>query len=179
MKPKTAGRLGGVNRTAIPFELAQDIPNPGARNAFAGITSGAKIMTMRGLRRIEALKPGDRIVTRSAGAVPVTRIERRSFLSRAVYILAGSIGHHQKDRDTLLPASQCVLLRDWRASVLTGKPAALLPALSLVDGEFIRDLGVMPLSVIRVFCAAPQVIYADGMELGTADAIPSEVRTAA
>lgn len=173
MKPKTAGREGGTIRPAIPIEQFESTNHHYPDTDLTGVTLGSAVMTLRGLRRVETLSPGDRIVTRSAGALPIERIKRCSFVTRAVYIIAGSMGHHQRDRDTLLPAAQCVLLRDWRAKALTGQETALVPARALVDGEFVRDLGYMPVSVIRLFCAAPHVIYADGMELGTADAAPS------
>ncbi len=40
----------------------------------------------------------------------------------------------------------------------------------LVDHEFVRDLGFLPMTLYRVICDTPQVLYADGLELGTADA---------
>lgn len=173
MKPKTAGHEGGMRRLSIPIETEEtdDISNPNTEE-MSGITPGACVMTPQGLRPVDTLRIGNRIVTRSAGAVPITRIERRSFVTRAIYIIAGSLGHYQRDRDTLLPASQCVLVRDWRAYAFARTDTALVPAHALVDGEFVRDIGTLPVSVIRVFCATPQVFYADGMELGTADATP-------
>jgi len=172
MKPKTAGRAVDASHPAFPIE--RDLAAHAAHlcTGMTGITPGSSVMTLRGLRPVETLCPGDRVVTRSSGALPISHIERVSLVSRAVYILSGSFGHHQRDRDTLLPAAQCVLLRDWRAKVFTGQSTALLRARDLVDGEFVRDLGIIPMSVIRIFCATPQVIYADGMELGTADVAP-------
>ncbi|MEM1350981.1 MAG: Hint domain-containing protein [Pseudomonadota bacterium] len=178
MKPKTAGRAGGAKHPAFPIELARNAPHMPQRLDFNGVTTGARIMTLSGLKPIDTIRPGDRIVTRDAGAQPVLRIEHRSFVTRTVYVIAGSFGHHQRDQDTMLPGAQHVLVRDWRAQALTGCPVALLPAQTLVDGEFVRDLGAMPLSVIRIFCAEPQVFYADGMELATSDAGQTAMRAA-
>jgi hypothetical protein len=41
----------------------------------------------------------------------------------------------------------------------------------LVDNEFIMDLGVKETTIYQVFCdGGPHILYADGLELGTADA---------
>ena len=37
------------------------------------------------------------------------------------------------------------------------------------DGDMIRDLGLTPVTLYRIFCDQPQIINADGLELGTAD----------
>ena len=45
-----------------------------------------------------------------------------------VRIKAGSLGHTRPGHDTVLPAHQKVLLRDWRlAQALFGAPQALAP----------------------------------------------------
>ncbi len=137
----------------------------------AGIVEGALVVTPRGIVRIEDLRPGDRLVSRSHGIVPLLRIEQRSLVTRGIYVFAGSIGHYRSDRDTLLPSGQPVMVRDWRAKALFGKSEAVVPALHLVDGEHVRDLGFMPMTVYRLFSRGPEVIYADGMELGTSDAL--------
>lgn len=141
-----------------------------------GFVYGARILTMKGARRVEDIRPGDHLITRGNGAVPVQRIEQKSMVVPAVYVIAGSIGHHQPDVDTLLPATQTVLLRDWRSMALAGTRETMVEVRQLVDGEFVRDIGLQTLTLHRIYCAAPQVLYADGMELGTADASAVSVR---
>ncbi|MFK7746142.1 MAG: Hint domain-containing protein, partial [Roseobacter sp.] len=161
------------SRFADPIASASTrIPRPEA-GCLPGIVADALIMTMRGACAIQDLRAGDRVITRGNGAVPVLQIEQQSVVARAVYVLASSLGHHRADRDTLLCAHQTVLVRDWRARVCAGVPEVLKYAGDLVDGEFVRDLGFQPMTLYRVFCAEPQVLYADGMELGSADSIPS------
>jgi hypothetical protein len=46
---------------------------------------------------------------------------------------------------------------------------ALVAARTLVDGEFIRDLGQQEHTLIQLFCDAPHILYADGLEVSTAD----------
>ncbi|WP_299776771.1 Hint domain-containing protein [uncultured Roseobacter sp.] len=169
MKPKTAGRVGSEH-----CPTGHGAPRD---HRFAGLVSGAQILTLKGERPVETLRTGDHVLTRS-GAVPVIRIDIVSVIAPAVYVIAGSLGHSRPDRDALLTAHQTIHLRDWRALAFCGANKALVEAACLVDGEFVRDLGQQLVTLHRIFCAAPQVIYADGLELGTADTagVPSFTR---
>lgn len=170
MKPKTAGCDDG--RLHPADQRASITPLPVVPNALnvTGFVHDARIITMRGQCRVQDLKHGDRVVSRDQGSVVIRRIEQVSCIARAIYVLAGSLGHIQQDRDSLLPAGQPVLVRDWRARTFGHGKAALMRAGDLVDHEFVRDLGFLPMTLYRVICDTPQVLYADGLELGTADA---------
>lgn len=169
---KMARGTGGIDRlTGCCGSPGANTDPRGLAQGMTGIARGAQIVTTDGLRLIQHLAAGDRIITRGQGAVTVRRIEQRSVITRATYILAGSLSHSRPQSDSLLPSAQTVFIRDWRAQALGGRAALLLRAGDLVDGEFVRDLGLHPMTVYRVFCNAPQVIYADGLEMGTADAV--------
>lgn len=140
---------------------------PPLRASATGILHGAKVITTRGVRLVQDLRARDLIITRANGVVPIEWIERQSLIARAVYVVAGSIGHRNKERDTILPADHPVLVRDWRARVFGKRTETLIRAKHLVDGEYVRDIGLQTMTVYRIQCATPQVIYADGMELGT------------
>lgn len=137
-----------------------------------GFVHNAQIVTTTGSKRIQDLRPEQHVISRGNGAIAVQHIEVLSIVTRAVYILAGSLGHSRGNRDTMLPAAQTVLLRDWRAHVWRGQPTLILPASELVDGEFVRDLGLQVVTLYKVYCNTPQIVYADGLELGTADLAP-------
>ncbi|MEM9577256.1 MAG: Hint domain-containing protein [Pseudomonadota bacterium] len=141
---------------------------PPLRAPATGVLRDAKVITTRGMRTVQDLCPGELVVTRSNGVVPIDRIEQQSLVARAIYVIAGSIGHRHKNRDTVLPADQEILIRDWRAHALCRRAEAFIRAKHLVDGEYVRDIGLQPMTVYRIHCAQPQVIYADGMELGSA-----------
>jgi hypothetical protein len=162
MKPKTAGRVDGDSR--FTGHLAR------AASPFSGLVSDARIFTSDGEFAVQHLRVGDRLITRQ-GMIPITRIETFSLVTRAVYVIAGSLGHNRPDRDSFLSADQTVLLRDWRARAFGHAQEVLVPAKALIDGEFVRDLGMQPMTLHRIFCDGPQVIYADGMELGSADTL--------
>ena len=179
MKPKTAGRgygkshVMGSNGPTARFATEDNV------SLHSGLTADAQVVTLRGLCTVQDLRPGDRVVTRGQGAVAVTAVAHHSVVTRAVYVIAGSLGHHRPDRDTLLPAGQTIHVRDWRAQALNNSHSVTVTAAALVDGEYVRDIGFMPLALYRIFCAQPQIIYADGMELGTAGTCAAAVKTAA
>ncbi|WP_227267815.1 Hint domain-containing protein [Roseobacter weihaiensis] len=176
MTPKTAWRTCFESLSAPLFLAAKSSQ---ASALTSGFVENARILTMKGSCPVQSLAVGDRVITRSHGASTVERIEQCSLLTPAVYVIAGSLGHHRPEQDSLLPAGQPVLVRDWRARALTGQPEALCCAQTLVDGEFVRDIGLQTVTLYRVFCGSSQVVYADGMELGTADVMAGAAKLAA
>lgn len=165
MIPEAQGQFF-IRTTPVPLQrstVAADADQP------VGILRGARIITTNGLRCVQDMRVGDLVISRDNGVIPVDRIEQRSLIASAIYVIAGSIGHRNQTRDTVLPSEQPVLVRDWRARAFTRQPEAVMQAQELVDGEYVRNIGLQPMTVFRLYCAAPQVLYADGMELGTAD----------
>ncbi len=163
MKPRTVGRP--------PVSLRAATRDDAAQPSYAGLISGAQLLTLNGELSVDVLRVGDHILTRS-GAVPIRRIDVVSALVPSVYVIAGSLGHSRTDRDALLSADQLVFLRDWRAAALSGQRTALLQARALVDGEFVRDVGLQLVTLYRIYCQSPQILFADGLDLGTADTAP-------
>lgn len=157
-----------TSRAAEDATRFRDAHAHGASGSFHGLIEGAQLLTLKGERSVESLRPGDHILSR-AGAVPVVRIDVLSAVVPAVYVLAGSLGHSRTDRDALLTADQIVHLSDWRAAALCGQQSALVTARDLVDGEFVRDVGQQLVTLYRLYCPRPQILFADGLELCTAD----------
>ncbi len=168
MTPETKGKIS-TDTVRYYGQDARFAPVvPPLRAPATGVLRDAKVITTRGLRNVQDLCVGELVVTRSNGVVPIDSIEQQSLVARAIYVIAGSIGHRHKNRDTILPADQEILIRDWRAHALFRRSEAFVRAKNLVDGEYVRDIGLHPMTVYRIHCAEPQVIYADGMELASA-----------
>ncbi len=156
MKPNSVGRAVGQSPKPHP------IFTPAIQ---AGFVSGAILLTQDGEMPVEFLSPGDRIITRDAGMVRLESIHHQDVLTRAISFAAGSLGHTRPDQDLTLPASQIVLIRDWRAQAMFGVQQAWVRADALIDGEFIRDLGPQEMRLHQLHFAAPHVVYAGGLEL--------------
>jgi hypothetical protein len=128
-----------------------------------------------GMRAVESLKAGDFVVT-NAGMQRLVGTVQLARVTAAVYVLAGSQGHRSRQRDSLLPAGQPILVRDWRARAFKGTAQALVPAGDLIDGEYLRDLGQVPLTFYQLSFARPVILHADGLELPCATACPQPGR---
>ncbi|MEO9683045.1 MAG: Hint domain-containing protein [Tateyamaria sp.] len=154
MKPNTVGR-----------ELSGRMPPLRTEICHVGLVSGTLLMTADGELPVEYLSPGDRIITRNAGLVPLSAIESVRVRDEAVKISAGSLGDTKPSHHVMVPAAQMVLVRDWRAKAMRGAAQAVMPAGCLIDDEYITSLGQRDMTLVRLGFHAPYVIYADGLEL--------------
>ncbi|WP_299029552.1 Hint domain-containing protein [uncultured Sulfitobacter sp.] len=161
MKPKTVGRVGG------------DTPQTGHYAPYAtrdtGLLQGTTLLTLEGEMPVEFISVGDKIITRDSGIARVEHIQRTTRKVHTIALAAGSLGHTRPERDATLAGDQMCLIRDWRAQALFGADRALVAARTLVDGEFIRDLGMQEQTLFQIFCDGPHILYADGLEVSTAD----------
>jgi len=162
MKPNTVGRVDGNDRPAGQFTPYAVLDT--------GLLHGTTLLTLDGEIPVEFLSVGDKLITRDTGLSKVMHIQRSTRNIHTISFAAGSLGHTRPERDALLAGDQMVLIRDWRARALFNSERALVAARSLVDGEFITDLGLKETTIYQIFCDGPHILYAEGLELGTADA---------
>ena len=167
MKPKTVGRVSGGETPATRTSISH-----------VGLVAGAIVLTADGEIPVEYLSPGDRIITRNAGMVKLASVETVRMTAEAVKIAAGSLGHTRPQHNVMLPASQMVLVRDWRAKALRGAAQAVMPAGCLIDDEYITSLGPREMTLVKLGFDAPYVIYADGLELSVPAMAAKAVRAA-
>lgn len=148
--------------------LEQDSPS-----SSVGLLAGTRVLARRGNCRVETLLPGEDIITRDQGLVTCQAIKHHVCNSHAIWFAPGSLGDSRPVCDVILPADQPVLLRDWRAKALFDGSQTLVRAGTLVDGEFICNLGCqdMPLTILQFSQA--HIFYAGGLEVaGNAVASP-------
>lgn len=148
----------------------------GTGSDCVGFPRGTEIMTLAGALPVEALYPGDRVITRDAGAQTLRDITCHAVpvRSRFVRVSRDALGG-RPSCDMLLPADQRMLLRDWRAQALYGTPAARVPISRLVDGEFLRWTEDRPEALLRLRFDHCHIVYANGLELFSADPVTAEV----
>ncbi|MBR9892396.1 hypothetical protein GYB14_11910 [bacterium] len=162
MEPKTVRRDGTTGGATVP---ARHIVTSQTLNA---LIAGTVVLTLEGAIPVEYLSPGDRVITRDSGTAMLSAIHSRKQRMKLVAIRAGTLGNSRPDSDAVLPATQEILVRDWRAKTLFGAERALVPAERLADGEFIRVIGTREVSVVELCFDAPHILYADGLELASA-----------
>ena len=152
MEPKTVGRTQGAE---APKALVQ----------HQGLCAGSIVLTLKGETPVEAIRVGDRVITRDSGTAVVRSVAQRTVVTQLIEVAAGSLGQNRPENDTVLPGGQSILIRDWRAEAMFGSKQALVPAAQLVDGEFIRDLGLREAVVYEIGFDDGHIVYADGLEL--------------
>lgn len=166
----------------IPKTVA-DNPAQSGRNGpspytMAGLVSGTLIRSGDGDIPIEFLSPGDRLISRIHGMVTLNGIKVRHTTAKVVRIAPGALAPDIPKHATMMPATQSVFLRGARAKAVSNQSQAVVPAGNLVDGTSVCDLGMRPLTLIRLVFDRPEVIYADGIEVAI-NTLASELQKAA
>ena len=130
-----------------------------------GVVMGTPVMTVDGEIPVEYLNVGDRIITR-AGVCKLASVSVRVDRgTQMVRIGAGTLGHDRPCAETLVPADQMILIRDWRAKALYGAAQVLVAAARLADGAQIRIETVAEARVFTLGFDADVVLFAGGLEI--------------
>ncbi|EAQ11285.1 MULTISPECIES: Hint domain-containing protein [Maritimibacter] len=118
----------------------------------SGLGLGTNVMTADGAIPVEFLTPGDRIVTRDAGLIDLTDIAVRTVpMGDLVRIRPSVLDEVGDGRDLVISARQKVLIRDWRAQAMFGKPAVLVEARKMADGAYFTHLtGAAPMRLFQL-----------------------------
>lgn len=132
---------------------------------LSGVAMGTRVATLDGLIAVEFLSTGDRVITRS-GARVLRAISAMPFVSKLVRIAPGALGHDRPGMPLVLGAATKVLLRDWRAQAMFGQTQALVAVTRLIDGQYVRALAGEKCRLFTLHFDEPEVIYADGVEIG-------------
>lgn len=152
MKPILIGSAGG-NITADRYIVPR------------GFAAGSIVLTLDGEIPVEHLTVGDRVITRDSGMAVISDIHATKVTCEMVAVMAGSLGHTRPDRDSVFPADQPILLRDWRAQAMYGRPQALSTMRELVDGEFVRLCPPQELILWQIGFENSHIVYVDGLEI--------------
>ena len=138
-----------------------------------GLASGTTVLTLDGILPVEFLTPGDRIVTRD-GAQRLSSIEVSLVQNaRVIRITEGTLGIDQPTGDMIVSPDQPIMIRDWRAKAMFGTATAMVPAMRLVDGEYIRAEVLAEARFYTLRFATEAVIYAGGLKLACVPALTS------
>ncbi|MGI3171432.1 Hint domain-containing protein [Pseudooceanicola sp. C21-150M6] len=140
---------------------------PAVDEAVRGLLPGTMVMTLEGEMPVEYLSIGDRIVTRDTGMARLSGIRVHRQRCATIVITGGSLGHNRPESDVVVPDTQEILIRDWRAQAIYGQKTALIPASRLVDGEYIRPAGMQTVTLFELVFEAEHIIYAGGLEIAS------------
>jgi hypothetical protein len=155
-----------------PLSAALRVADTGLATGPAALAPDSRILTLDGALPAEHLFPGDRVITRH-GARALADIVRVTLAAGTVIVevTRDALGG-RPERDVWLPAAQRILIRDWRAAAIYGQAQACVPAGQLADGDYIRLARLSrDVTGLALRFGRPEVVYADGLELASADAL--------
>lgn len=126
--------------------------------------SGTRIITPRGARAIETLRPGDKVMTRDHGLQPVRWIESRAVPGRGrfapVRFRAGSMPG--LETDLVVSPQHRMVFEGYRAEMLYGENEVFVAALHLVDARNVLREPRDAVTYHHLMFDAHEVIYAEG-----------------
>lgn len=130
-----------------------------------GLLGGCNVLTMHGYTPISELKAGDRVITRN-GLRVLRQLSVTTQTFRAISVGKGTLGYSRPTTEMLMAPDQEVMVRDWRAEVLFGEDAVIIPIERMVDGKYIAEERELKThSVYELRFDGEEVFYADGVEI--------------
>lgn len=167
---KDAHERAGFDMTDLTPITAGALVRTIGQAGLMAIAADAAVQTLDGSLPVAHLYPGDLVITRQ-GARAIAAIDQVTLpLGTAIVRLTKNALGGRPERDLWLPASQQILIRDWRAQAIYGQKQACVPAGQLADGEFIRiEVLETPMTGFALRFGRPAIFQADGLELVSAD----------
>ncbi len=153
-------------------EKGQVDTGSGAERISPCFTPGTMIATPKGERRVEDLKPGDRVITRDNGIQTIrwigntvigqTRLRYASYL-RPVLIRQGALGNGLPERDTLVSPNHRVLVSGDQTMFDTDEPEVLAAAKHLIGVRGVDVVEASNLRYIHFMCDRHEVVLSNGI----------------
>lgn len=163
--------LTNPGQTTTSIQFNQPNPNtqvnaplsPGDSGAPCFV-AGTLVDTPDGPRRVEALRPGDLVLTVDYGACPVQWVGGRTVRGTGrfapVRLRAGVLG---ATCDICVSPQHRVLISGWQAQLLFGEDEVLIPAGSLINGTTITSAPCDLVRYVHVFFDRHQLLSTSGL----------------
>ena len=175
---ETGGDTLALNGQAALSDVVYDVGNPengtitltdGTTVTFSNIeniicfTPGTLIATPFGPRAIEALQPGDLVLTRDRGPQPLRWIGKRTVPAQGnfapIEVSPGVLG----EGSLLVSPQHRMLFTGYRAELLFGESEVLVAAKHLVDGHSVRISPRKHVTYIHLMFDCHEIISANGL----------------
>lgn len=134
----------------------------------SGLVAGTRVATAIGWRPVEAIVPGDTVLTFDDGLMPVTRVTRSILWSDPascprhllpLHVPAGALGNQS---EMMLLPEQPVMLESDTAEEVFGDPFALMPAQALEGLRgIVRFKPAERVEVVSLCFETDQVVFAN------------------
>lgn len=142
-----------------------EMNNAAETTKVTGLLGTCNVLTMTGYKPIAELTAGERIITRN-GLRVLRELSVTTHTFRAVCVGKGTLGFSRPTTDMKIAPKQEVMVRDWRAEVLFGRDAVIVPIERMIDGKYIaEEAEVEAHNVFELRFDGEEVFYADGVEI--------------
>ena len=165
-----ASQVGLTGPESVNFTYTADNGSGISDTAFVTVTAipcftrGTLILTDRGERPVEDLRPGDLVATRDHGMQPLRWIGMRRVRAEGrfapVVIEAGTFGQHRR---LVVSPQHRVLLSHWRAEVMFGEDEVLVAACDLVNDRSVRVQAGGEVDYVHLLFDAHQIVFSEGL----------------
>ncbi|PID35328.1 MAG: type I secretion protein [Rhodobacterales bacterium] len=134
-------------------------------------TPGTLIATPTGERRVEDLRPGDRVITRDNGIQPIAWAGGRAMGCkelaqgphlRPILIRAGALGNNLPAQDLLVSPNHRVLVANERTALYFDEREVLASAKHLVDNKGIVQVDPTEVTYLHFMCERHEVVLSNG-----------------
>jgi hypothetical protein len=166
----------GVEMWVVQYQPANrhTVPNEPTSGGVICFTPGTRIQTPQGLRRVEDLCEGDKVLTKDNGPQEVCWTGARRMTGARLYampqlrpvrIRAGAFGIERPDDEFLVSPEHRMLVKGPIARALFNTPEVLVAARDLVNGTTIaQDVQLREVTYVHLLLPSHQVIWANGVE---------------
>lgn len=163
------GPVGGFPPVGVPLTVtaAQEGPDFQAASYATPVcfVAGTRVAVPGGLRAIETLRPGDPVVTRDQGVQPLRWIGQRTVRAEGrfapILFRPGALGN---DRPLLVSRQHRMRLGGWKAELMFGEAAVLVPAVHFVNGRDVVIAAGGWVTYVHLLFDTHQIVFAEGVE---------------
>ena len=137
-------------------------------------TPGTLIETEHGARRVESLRPGDRVLTKDNGPQEILWTGARRMTGARLYampnlrpvrIFADAFGQDRPGTSFLVSPEHRMLVQGPRVAELFNTPEVLVSARSLIDARMAEiDLSIREVTYVHLLLPRHEILWANGME---------------
>lgn len=138
---------------------------------LACFTVGTMIDVLGGRKAVEELHPGDMVLTRDNGYLPVAWTGSRALNANeiatqpdyaAVHIAAGALGDNLPERDMLVSPQHRMLVTATRAELMFGEREVLVPAVHMVGLPGVTRATGQGVTYVHIMFDRHQIVRGDG-----------------
>ncbi|MFY0596160.1 MAG: Hint domain-containing protein [Cognatishimia sp.] len=131
----------------------------------------AKIATMAGERPVQALREGERVITRDNGLQEIAWIGKRSLDAielaanphlQPILIKAGSLGHNQPETDLMVSPNHRMLIANDANALLFDERETLVAAKHLVGKPGVTKANVAEVTYFHILFEQHEVVLGNG-----------------